>query len=39
MDSQAAQLFQENRAEYERRVLECVEQSWIDADADGAAAP
>jgi ubiquitin-conjugating enzyme E2 A len=25
---EAAKLFQENRREYDRRVVECVEQSW-----------
>ena len=28
----AAQLFKENRREYEKRVKACVEQSWDDDD-------
>ena len=32
-NSAAAQLYQENRREYEKRVLKCVEESWADADA------
>ena len=27
-NSQAAQLFQENRREYEKKVMQIVEQSW-----------
>lgn len=30
-NSEAARLFQENRREYNRRVRECVEQSWVAA--------
>jgi ubiquitin-conjugating enzyme E2 A len=26
----AAQLYKENRREYEKRVKACVEQSWMD---------
>ena len=29
-NSMAAQLFKENRREYEKRVKACVEQSWCD---------
>ena len=29
-NSMAAQLFKENRREYEKRVKACVEQSWSD---------
>ena len=28
----AAQLFKENRREYEKRVKACVEQSWVDTE-------
>ena len=31
-NSMAAQLFKENRREYEKRVKACVEQSWVDCD-------
>merc|ERR1711972_1245677 len=31
-NSMAAQLFKENRREYEKRVKACVEQSWVDWD-------
>jgi len=30
----AADLYVENRIEYEKRVLACVEQSWIEVDAE-----
>ncbi len=30
---EAAKLFQENRREYDRRVLDCVEKSWEEVDA------
>ena len=30
-NSEAARLFTENRREYNRRVRECVEQSWVAA--------
>eukprot|EP00051_Salpingoeca_urceolata_P035789 m.31308 g.31308 ORF g.31308 m.31308 type:complete len:186 (-) comp9718_c0_seq1:63-620(-) len=33
-NSLAAQLYQENKREYERKVLECVEQSWVEDDDD-----
>ena len=33
-NSVAAQLYQENKREYEKRVLACVEQSWEDVDGD-----
>lgn len=29
-NSQAAQLYQENKREYEKRVTAIVEQSWVD---------
>lgn len=29
-NSQAAQLYQENKREYEKRVSAIVEQSWVD---------
>jgi len=29
-NSMAAQLYKENRREYEKRVKACVEQSWLD---------
>ena len=29
-NSLAAQLYQENKAEYEKQVHECVELSWMD---------
>ena len=29
-NSMAAQLYKENRREYEKRVKACVEQSWMD---------
>ena len=32
-NAEAARLFVENRREYDRRVVECVERSWRDADA------
>ena len=32
----AAQLFKENRREYERRVKACVEESWQEAEGDAA---
>ena len=32
-NSEAAQLFQSNKREYNRRVRECVEQSWLTAGA------
>ncbi len=36
-NSLAAQLYQENRREYEKRVQQIVEQSWLNfADADPA---
>ena len=31
-NAEAAQLFQENRREYERRVQDIVEKSWMDCD-------
>ena len=31
-NSQAAQLFQENRREYEKKVMQVVEQSWKEDD-------
>ena len=31
---EAAQLFQTNKREYNRRVRECVEQSWLSAGGD-----
>ncbi len=34
-NSEAAQLFQSNKREYNRRVRECVEQSWNSAGVDG----
>lgn len=30
-NSQAAQLYQENKREYEKRVTAIVEQSWVDS--------
>lgn len=33
-NSEAARLFNENKREYNRRVREVVEQSWMDADID-----
>ncbi len=30
-NSQAAQLYQENKREYEKRVSAIVEQSWVDS--------
>merc|ERR1711970_1527266 len=33
-NSQAAQLFQENRREYEKKVMQVVEQSWKEAEND-----
>jgi len=35
-NSMAAQLFKENRREYERRVKACVEESWQEAEGDTA---
>ena len=35
-NSMAAQLYQENRREYEKAVLKCVEESWRDTDAAAA---
>ena len=35
-NSMAAQLFKENRREYERRVKACVEESWQEAEGDAA---
>lgn len=32
-NAEAAKLFEENKIEYERRVMASVEQSWIDVDA------
>ena len=33
-NSEAARLFQENKREYNRRVREIVEQSWLAAEGD-----
>mmetsp|Transcript_21738 Transcript_21738/g.34450 ORF Transcript_21738/g.34450 Transcript_21738/m.34450 type:complete len:89 (-) Transcript_21738:266-532(-) len=33
-NSEASRLYQENRREYNRRVREIVEQSWIDDEDD-----
>lgn len=35
---EAAKLFTENRREYERRVMQIVEESWVGDDGAGAAA-
>lgn len=33
-NSEAARLYQENRREYERRVRQIVEQSWLDSGVE-----
>eukprot|EP00045_Choanoeca_perplexa_P000968 m.17123 g.17123 ORF g.17123 m.17123 type:complete len:168 (+) comp10652_c0_seq1:111-614(+) len=35
-NNDAAKLFSDNRLEYERRVLECVENSWMDGGINAA---
>jgi hypothetical protein len=38
-NSAAAQLYQENRREYEKMVIKCVEESWKDTDVPDGDAP
>lgn len=33
-NSEAAELFEKNRPEYEQKVRRCVEQSWFDIDQE-----
>lgn len=33
-NNEAAQLFRENRREYDRRVANIVAESWVDGDED-----
>lgn len=37
-NAEAAKLFNEDRAEYEKRVRECVEASWVAAEGGGSSA-